>query len=98
MSPLESNTTGDMTLGITLRINDDEIADYVVRNTGAMTPTGKYVYSVTPLRDGVDEDDPLLTVSHHRNLGPVSLAANALMQVSLAMMRSGPGDEAVPTP
>jgi hypothetical protein len=83
MSPLESNT-GDMTLRITVRINDDEIADYEVRNTGAQTPTGKYVYSVTPLKDGVDADDPMLTVTHHRNLGPISLAANTLTQVALA--------------
>lgn len=83
MSPLEGNT-GDMTLRITVRINNDEIADYEVRNTGAQTPTGKYIYSVTPLRDGVDADDPMLTVTHHRDLGPISLAANALTQVALA--------------
>ena len=82
MTPLEGNT-GDMALRITVRIDDDEIADYEVRNTGAQTPTGKYVYSVTPLKDGVDADDPMLTVTHHRNLGPISLAANALMQVAL---------------
>jgi len=95
MSPLESNT-GDMVLRISLRIDDDALADYEVRNTGAQTPTGKYVYSVNPVRDGVDEDDPMLTVTHHRDLGPVSLAANTLMQVALAMLRSG--DESVPTP
>ena len=38
---------------------------------------------MTPLKDGVDADDPMLTVTHHRNLGPISLAANALMQVAL---------------
>lgn len=69
-------------LRITLAINDQQIADYEVRNLGQMGGDARHTYSVSPIIDGVRTGEPFLQITHLRELGAEFLAAQVLFGLS----------------